>query len=149
MAGLPSFSDLWSNYPGGSSEAAKAAVGGNLNLDWVTNTCAIRVCHALILSGHDIEGGPGIATARGGNGKRYIFRVADLNSYLRSAVGSPTLSVASPKASHFGGQQGIICFEVSGWSDATGHFDLWNGSQCAGSEYFSMSHQAHLWACAG
>lgn len=146
---LPSFSQLWSNYPKGSAESAKETIGGNLNLGWVTNTCAIRLCHALILSGHDIAGGPGIATAKGGNGKRYIYRVADLDSYLRSVVGGPTLTVASPKASHFGGQQGIICFEVSGWSDATGHFDLWNGSEAAGHAYFAESHEAHLWACSG
>jgi hypothetical protein len=149
MSSLPRFADLWSNYPRGSAESAKAAVGGNLNLDWVTNTCAIRLCHALILSGHDIEGGPGIATARGGNGKRYIFRVADLDSYLRSVVGGPSATVASPKASHFGGQQGIICFQVSCWSDASGHFDLWNGSECASHAYFAEAHKAHLWACPG
>lgn len=149
MRSLPAFSEMWSNYPGGSSEAAKSAVGGNLNLGWVTNTCAIRVCHALITSGFKISDAPGISTARGGNGGRYIFRVADLDSYLRGEVGGPSTSVASPNKSHFAGQQGIICFEVAAWSDATGHFDLWNGSQCAGSEYFTEAHHAHLWACTG
>ena len=149
MRALPPFSELWSNYPQGDSDTAKAAIGGALNLPWVTNTCVIRVCHALILSGFEISSAHGLNTAKGGNGKRYGFRVREFETYLRAEVGSPTTTVASPKASHFGGQQGIICFEVSGWADATGHFDLWNGSNPGHAEYFSLSHEAHLWAISG
>ena len=149
MRALPSFSQLWSNYPGGDSASAKSAVGGALDLPWVTNTCVIRVCHALILSGFEITSAHGLSTAKGGNGKRYGFRVREFEAYLRAEVGAPTTTVASPKQSHFAGQRGIICFEVSGWNDATGHFDLWDGSSAAHAEYFSMSHEAHLWACSG
>ena len=39
----------------------------------------------------------------------------------------------------------MICFEVDGWSDATGHFDLWNGSECIHSDYFSKASKVHLW----
>ena len=39
----------------------------------------------------------------------------------------------------------LICFEVDGWSDATGHFDLWNGSECIHSEYFGKASKVHLW----
>ncbi len=149
MRALPPFSDLWSNYPHGDAAAAKAAVGGNLNLDWVTNTCVIRVCHALILSGFEITSAHGMSTARGGNGERYGFRVREFDGWLRAEVGAPTTSVASPNAGHFGGQRGIICFEVTGWSDATGHFDLWDGTSAAHGEYFNLSHEAHLWLCSG
>jgi hypothetical protein len=149
MRPLPAFTDLWSNYPRGDSAAAKAAVGGNLNLGWVTNTCVIRVCHALIESGWQINDAPGLNTARGANGKRYAFRVSEFDSYLRGEIGAPSTSVASPRLGHFAGQQGIILFLVSSWSDATGHFDLWNGSEPAGSEYFALAHEAHLWACSG
>ncbi|MFP6686524.1 MAG: type VI secretion system amidase effector protein Tae4 [Polyangiaceae bacterium] len=149
MRGLPSFSQLWSNFPRGTSEQAKAAIGGNLNLGWVTNTCVIRVCHALNLSGWAIASAPGLSTARGGNGQRYAFRVSEFRSYLGGEAGPPTQVVASPRAAQFGGQRGIICFEVSGWADASGHFDLWDGSQCAHAEYFSQSHEVAFWACTG
>ena len=33
------------------------------------------------------------------------------------------------------GKRGIIVFEVSSWSDASGHVDLWNGSKVVGSDY--------------
>ena len=147
MRSLPPFTDLWSNYPRGESETAKAAVGGNLDMAWVTNTCVIRVCHALILSGFEITSAHGLTTAKGGNGKRYGFRVAEFEKYLRAEVGAPTLTMASPKMKHFAGMQGIIGFEVSGWSDATGHFDLWDGSSAGTSEYFSRSHEAYIWTC--
>jgi Type VI secretion system (T6SS), amidase effector protein 4 len=147
MAILPDFAALWDAYPRGTPDDAKASIGGALNLAWVTNTCAIRVSHALLESGFNITDGPGITTARGGNGKRYIFRVADLETYLNGTVGPPTTKVASPSARLVAGQRGIIQFAVSGWSDATGHFDLWNGSECAGSEYFSESHEVSIWAC--
>jgi hypothetical protein len=147
MRSLPPFAELWSHYPRGDSSTAKATIGGNINMDWVTNTCVVRVCHALIMAGFEITSAHGLTTARGGNGKRYGFRVSEFEPYLRAEVGPPTLTMASPKASHFGGMSGIICFEVSGWSDATGHFDLWNGSEAGSGEYFSLSHEAHIWVC--
>lgn len=37
-------------------------------------------------------------------------------------------------------------FDVRGWSDATGHFDLWDGTKCVGSEYFEEAHAIYLWS---
>ena len=147
MRSLPPFNNLWSNFPHGDSETAKDIVGGNLDMAWVTNTCVIRVCHALILAGFEISSAHGLTTARGGNGKRYGFRVTEFERYLRGEVGPPTLTMASPKSTNIGGMQGIICFEVSGWSDESGHFDLWNGNTADHKEYFKLSHEAHIWTC--
>ena len=37
--------------------------------------------------------------------------------------------------SKFQGKKGVIVFEDCGWSDATGHVDLFDGSQVEGSDY--------------
>jgi hypothetical protein len=44
------------------------------------------------------------------------------------------------------GRRGVIAFEVEGWGDAGGHFDLWDGSGVAKEEYFYNSVSVLLWA---
>ena len=43
------------------------------------------------------------------------------------------------------GRKGIIIYEVSGWADATGHADLWDGSKCVYKGYGSVSHKVSFW----
>jgi hypothetical protein len=42
-------------------------------------------------------------------------------------------------------ETGIILFKVSGWSNAVGHFDMWNGYSVKNSEYFTPSGNASLY----
>ena len=43
---------------------------------------------------------------------------------------------APTDAGIFSGKRGIIAFQVAGWSNATGHLDLWDGSKCIHEAYF-------------
>lgn len=43
------------------------------------------------------------------------------------------------------GKKGIIVFEVSGWSDATGHADLWDGAGCVGSDCGERASKILFW----
>ncbi|WP_239323964.1 T6SS effector amidase Tae4 family protein [Snodgrassella gandavensis] len=49
-------------------------------------------------------------------------------------------------------KKGIILFEVSGWSDATGHATLFNGYKCYDSCYFNepestyIAERANFWS---
>lgn len=43
------------------------------------------------------------------------------------------------------GRQGIIVFEVTGWSDATGHADLWDGSRCLWQDYGGKADKILFW----
>jgi hypothetical protein len=70
----------------------------------------------------------GIATMTGADGKLYIFRVRELKIYLRSVLGVTPSKVFKNFDQAFIGKQGIVAFDVSGWSDASGHIALWNGS---------------------
>jgi len=42
----------------------------------------------------------------------------------------------------FGGNKGIIGFNVRGWDDATGHVTLFNGKSCAADCYFQQDLNA-------
>lgn len=149
MPTLPDFRLLWLAYPRGTSTDVKARIGGNVDKDWITNTCAIRTSHAFNYAGAKIPTGAGMSTVSGGDGLRYAFRVAELNRYLTKKYGAATRIVAreagSISAADFADIQGIICFEVDSWSDATGHFDVWNGERCAGHDYFTLAHRVSVW----
>jgi hypothetical protein len=136
---------MWTHYPTGSSASVKAKVGGNVNMGWITNTCVIRISYAFNKSGEPIPNGwPGLATARGGDGGRYAYRVSEFKPFLEKKYKAADLSGGR---SEVAGAKGIIMFDVDGWSDATGHFDLWDGSSCAGSEYFDKASRVYLWTC--
>jgi len=151
MTNLTNFQQMWAEYPQGTSDEVKARVGGAVKADWVTNTCVIRVSRSLNYSGFAIPvRTPGFATLKGGDGKRYGLRVLEFKTYLRAQYGAPQVTHAyegdggtAPEA--IMGKQGILCFDVSGWSDATGHFDLWDGERCINHGYFERARKLHLW----
>jgi hypothetical protein len=139
---IPAFSTLWHHYPRGESSTVKRLIGGNVNLGWVTNTCVIRVSRALNYSGAAVPGNmPGLSTIRGGDGKRYAYRVNEFQRFLTAHVRPPDVE------GDVAGHKGVIMFKVDIWNDATGHFDLWNGSECAHKAYFSEASAVYLWEC--
>ncbi|PTQ92463.1 RHS repeat-associated protein [Mucilaginibacter yixingensis] len=155
--GRPLFSDLVKNYPTTSNVAdVYALVGGDLlrsyNQDPVSygNTCAMRLSYALNKSGATIPYIRG-KTFKGSNNLNYFIRVKDMASYMDATYGQPNINGMRP--GDFSGKTGIIQFNVSGWSDATGHFTLWNGSSPLYGNYFNIGQQepgvtltgVHLW----
>jgi len=143
---LPAFADMWANYPNGEADDVKALIGGNVNATWVTNTCTIRLSRALNYAGFDIPSDvSGLNTLRGGDDKRYAYRVAEMRRYLLGVLGQPTITGTDP--SLYQGHKGIIMFVVK-FSDATGHFDLWDGSMPAHEQYFDQAIQVALWETA-
>lgn len=151
---LPSFKKVWKSYPRGSrgdaltADEVKDKIGGNVDADWITNTCVVRVSYALNYAGFAIpEGKAGLATVSGEDGKRYAFRLREMEKYLRRAVGAPKI-VSTNRAefkSKLKGKKGIIMFQVDSWDDATGHLDLWDGSKVAHAEYFAEASKVMLW----
>jgi len=159
VATLPAFQKLWDNYPGKqTADEVKALIGGGVNASWITNTCAIRMSHAFNVAGAPIPGNvAGLVTVRGG-GKfasfRYAIRVAEMRKYLEAKYGKPTFKIAGPQTGNreepapakFAGRQGIVVFVDCGWSDASGHFDLWNKDQIGHEAYWGLAKQLYLWA---
>jgi len=150
---LTHFDRMWNAYPnpGEGADAAKATVGGAAMAPWITNTCVLRVSRSMNEAGHAIPGNtPGLFTIVGGDGMRYALRVIEMSQYLTTTYGPPSLRVVipvegAPTPPSFLGRQGIICFDVKGWTDATGHFDLWNGERCVHNHYFHRAQVAYLW----
>ncbi|SMF01481.1 T6SS effector amidase Tae4 family protein [Pseudobacteriovorax antillogorgiicola] len=141
------FSSLWTNYPSGSSSQVKEDIGGNVDADWITNTCVVRTSRALNYSGSafeiplNFEPYNGMNTIRGGDGKRYGFRVVEMAQYMLAKYGRPQVRSAAAAI----GRKGIILFDREGWNDANGHFDIWNGSSAKYSDYTSESTNVFVW----
>lgn len=158
MARLDNFDAMWDAYPnpGGSAEAAKRTVGGQALAETIQNTCVLRMSRSFNYSGHAIPNSPNdeILTIRGGDGLHYALRVREFVRYLRRKYGPPDLEHTYPGEGggevpdSFKGRQGVIVFEVDGWTDATGHVDLWNGTRCRHSPYFSRAQTVLLWEVA-
>ena len=65
----------------------------------------------------------------GEDGKLYIFRVRDMKTYLAKALAVHPVKVTKDFGQAFLGKSGIVSFDVVGWSDASGHLALWNGTE--------------------
>lgn len=148
---IPDPSRLIANYPHGEADQVKRNIGGGVNASYITNTCAIRLSRAFNYSGAEVPKGAGMLTVRGADKKNYALRVAEFRKWLESRYGRPTLS-APGKRSHendappsFQGRKGVICFVDCGWSDASGHLDLWDGQKCVGHAYFDKAREVYLW----
>lgn len=144
---LPSFSALKQHFPALKADAVKKLIGGNVDADYITNCCTIRLSRALNGAGAPIpKSFPGMTTVKGGDGKRYALRVKEFRVYMRQTYGPPTLTArGGPVAESFRGVSGVIMFDVRVWSDATGHFDLWDGSTCAYEGHWAEAFEVQLW----
>ena len=159
MSVLHAYSALWSEYPDYQNypkpEDVKIWIGGAVNADWIVNTCAIRLSRALNYNAVPIPGNfPGLNSVRGGDSKRYAYRVAELHMWLNHALGTPDFDKKKKAGDAFdkttlSSLKGIIGFDIH-FADATGHFDLWDGStftheyQTSG-EYWDHATRIWLW----
>ena len=139
----PSFSMMWGSFPDHvkypNLRDLHTYIGGTLtkNIDVpgfgeTGNTCAVRMSRALNYGNLPVSAklvkSLGISTMSGGDGKLYIFRVRELKTYLKSALAVTPVKITKNFSGAFAKKQGIVAFDVNGWSDASGHVALWNGT---------------------
>lgn len=164
----PAISALFDAYPTGSVPEIKTRLGRQ-NEAWIQNTCVIRVSWAM----NHAEGSPFVLPrAMLGPQQKlnfitnatdpartfaYMYRVDEFANYMLKKYGKPQVFAVkaegggSPGEGAAGlrravaGKPGVILFVVRGWNDATGHFDLWDGSQVKGHEYFDKASHVFLW----
>ncbi|NRS89922.1 hypothetical protein HNQ02_002856 [Flavobacterium sp. 7E] len=152
----PKWIDMIKNYPDSSVDVDTLYqdIGNGLlemyqkNSAWA-NTCAFRMSKGLNYSGFKLpynntkyrstgsKGGVHI----GSDKLNYWYRVKELGKYLEEHLGTPEFD-EKLKVAKLGETKeklslqnfdklkklkGIIMFKVSGWSDASGHFTLWDG----------------------
>jgi hypothetical protein len=153
------YSSLWDQYPDyinyPDSEEVKEMIGGNVNGTWITNTCAIRLSRALNYSGTRVPGNyAGLVTVKGGDGKRYALRVREMDEWMRFVFGKPDYASTKKAGAAFDKSsistlRGIIGFDIR-FKDATGHLDLWDGTQFSSEykttgDYFTLATRIWLW----
>ena len=100
------------------------------------NACPIRISYVLNMTSFPIQKSTQYAMVSGADNRQYIYRVSDMMSYLERTFGKPDKTVKSPKLSDFANMKGILVVKGYGWSNASGHITLWNGTQCADTCHF-------------
>ena len=141
------------NYP--DSGAVKTLIGGGIDADSITNTCAIRLSRGLNESGVPLPARRnGLLTVRGGDKKYYALRVAEMRIWLPLVLGKPDLDHRKKAGTAFDSTslsalKGIIAFDIR-FSDATGHLDSWDGSTFSSeykvSDYWTPATRITLWS---
>lgn len=142
---MPHFDKLWEKYPRGSLEDVKKKIGGNVNADWVNNTCAIRLSYALNRIGYNIthDGNETISgymsdDERKQNKKWHYYRFEKIEEYIKKHVGDfgekIELASRSQIAQTIKDKKGILFFHIPGNKEYTGHAALWNGKNFARTE---------------
>jgi len=152
----PSWADMYKNYP--KEEIKSVDFYEMVSKTWHRDalrdpenwghTCAVRMSYALNHSGVVLGKPKSGAVIKGDDGYNYWMRVTDLSKFLEEKfkkgdeeycpkpITSLTQSTIDARAQEVYtnfvqkilGRNGIVVFHVTGWTDATGHFTLWNGS---------------------
>lgn len=135
-------------YGDGSLNHVAEAIGGkvkaNINSGVFENACAIRMSYVLNNTGIPVVAG-GASTVSGADGRRYIYRVKDLAPFIETRLGKPDTDARKPSPKLLQGRKGILLFDVAGWSNASGHATLWDGSKCSDKCYFDQAQRVLFW----
>jgi len=152
---LPSFASLWQNYPRDALDAVKRMIGGEVDSPDIKNTCTIRLSRALNYSGHPVPARyPGLWVASGADVMWYALRVRDMRCYVEARYGPPAFhwpgaegadeEIAHDRRTPFLRHRGIILF-LADFTNATGHFDIWDGIGVRFHDYFYEAREILLW----
>lgn len=83
------------------------------------------------------------------NGRPFAYgaRVTEFAPFMQHYFPDAPVITGTNSPEPFRNKRGVIFFSVSGWSDANGHFDMWDGIrfQIRYSEYFARSTTVTLW----
>lgn len=159
MAEIPDFRLLVAfhlDYWRFTADQVKKTLGGSVNSGDVTNTCAIRMSHAMNFSGQKIPAKWGAITNRKSKaGQSYIIRVVDFRAWMLRTFGEPTIRISKKAGDAFDrkkleGFQGVIGMEIS-FGDSSGHFDLWHRDKFtaesgSGANYLTQASAVQLWS---
>jgi hypothetical protein len=154
----PTWSKFWIEYPDygtyPDSAVVKKDIGGSVDAAYIKNTCAIRLSRGLNYSGTPVPGNfPGLKIQKGGDGKYYALRVAEMRKWLPQVLGKPDFDHKKKSGEAFdkaklSSMKGIIAFDIQ-FSDATGHLDAWTGSVFSSeykvSDYWTPATRITVW----
>lgn len=159
MSKLPPWNNLLTKFPNHEASKVFTDIGGKVKFNYdigvFSNACATRISKALNYSGEkyripyfktkNSNGEDVVQVSSGGKKYWYIFRVKALIEYLTQTYGIPKTMPPAEFKKVLSGKKGIIVFDVSGWDDATGHADLWDGTKVVGSDYTNKANRIYFW----
>ena len=138
VLGLLEYWMVQGNYPNYGTYPTPAAdpnsiwkfIGGkvqqNAEAGIFTNSCAVRMSHALNASGLMVTSATGdVSSGRSPPRWFYHYRVEDMKRFLQSQLGAP--KIFTPAEFKKNCASGIVVFDIA-YSDASGHVTLWDGS---------------------
>lgn len=141
---IPNFNLMWEQFPDHDRYPDLVTlftfIGGqlakNINVPGFGpngNTCAVRMSRAFNYGEMPISAKTvkllHLNPLVGDDKRLYLFRVSEMRTYIAKSVGAAPITVTKNFDTAFGGKRGIVAFTVEGWSDASGHLALWNGSE--------------------
>src|SRR4029077_11977449 len=101
MRALPDFDTLRKNYPDDDPGTVKSNIGGGVDAEWITNTCAIRMSRAFNYSGAPLP--PKFAdlnVVSGADGMWYAYRQRELRRWISLNFSEPSVSKNRPAKGH-------------------------------------------------
>lgn len=154
------FKKVWDAYPPDeiAADELKASLGGMVDSDWITNTCTIRGTIAVRALGLE-PGLIGNAMWTDAKKRKYLIRVLEMDQFLRAAFGPPSWvgGAGVAKGVDASGQTvwahppelkgaGIIRYSDCGFSDASGHIDVYDGrGNLKGHGYPDRCRKKEVW----
>lgn len=155
---MPLFDDLKTHYPTQSKDQLFDDLGGQWpslkNNPNYRNTCAIRLSVAFYKSGISVPSK--FQEAISGAGDSIIVKVRTMKEFIEAKYGGPFWGMSKSPGTQIDpsvlpARKGIIVYHAL-WSDATGHFDLWDGSNFVGAGTFTDvadGFDVALWTLSG
>jgi len=142
---MPNFEKIWEKYPRGSIDEVKKKIGGNVNADWIENSCAIRLSYTLNRAGHNIlqDGNETISGYMSDDEKKqhkkwHYYRFEKIEEYVKHHIEDfgEKIEIASREqiAAAIKDKKGILFFHMPGQKTFTGHAALWNMNTFAKNE---------------
>lgn len=136
-----SYNDLISHFP--KKNIDTSALFDKLGGEWPSlkddvryeNTCTIRISHALNESGNPVP--RKYQQAIDGASRSIIINVSKFNEYMIETYGESTWGISKQQKADFplsdipSEYKGIIVYHAK-FAHATGHFDIWTGSEFLG-----------------
>lgn len=135
----PNLQLMWENYLYDRPEGIWGEIGGYVEINgnlphdqgrW-TNACSVRLSHMLNKAGHKIPRQEDNKSVSGGNKDQYIYRVSDLEDYLKSEFGDPDFTITDGTGTTWDipVKPGILLmdFKIPG-NSFSGHVTVWNGA---------------------
>lgn len=138
MADLPSFMKLkeeYLDYVNYTSSQVLDKIGGKVKINDFQNTCAVRLSRTLNYNSLELPKPgefDGLNVVSGNDKKWYAYRVREIRKWLMGRLSAPKFDLSKQAGDAFDKKnisqyKGIIGFDIQ-FSDATGHLDLWDGS---------------------